>query len=117
MRSLLLLLVPLAIVLAAPAQAQTVVTGTILDDGGEPLPYATILVAGTTDGTATGGDGRFSFTTTAEGRRQLVARYVGYAPATRRVTLAGDTVRVSIQLRESLLNLDGAVVTADALAG
>ena len=111
MRPLLLL------VFARVCLAQTVVTGTVVDDDGAPVPYATVRIAGTTDGAASGGDGAFRFTTRAEGERRVEARFLGYAPAGRRVVLAGDTVRVTFRLREALLDLDGAVVSADALAG
>ena len=105
------------LVLCAPTAAQTVVTGTVLGGDGAPLPYATVLVVGTSSGTATDGEGRFAFTTRAEGERRVEARYLGLATAGVRVTLAGDTVRVALRLRETLLDLDGAVVSADALAG
>ncbi|MGB3544041.1 TonB-dependent receptor, partial [Rubrivirga sp.] len=107
---ILLLLVPAAV-------AQTVVTGTVLDGEGEPLPYATVLVVGTTDGAATNGQGSFAITTRAEGRQALEARYVGYAPSRTRLDLEGDTVRVTLRLLTELLDLEGAVVSADALAG
>ena len=103
--------------LAPAAAAQTVVVGTVLDGDSAPLPYATVLVVGTSSGTATDAEGRFAFATRAEGSHRIEARYVGLASAAARVTLAGDTVRVALRLREALLDLDGAVVSADALAG
>ena len=110
MRALVLLL------LAASASGQTVVTGVVTENG-QPLPYATVLVVGTGDGGATDGAGRFLFTTSASGAARVEARFVGMEPARARVELAGDTVRVALAIRESLLDLDDAVVSADALAG
>jgi hypothetical protein len=112
-----LVLALLALAAAPVAPAQTVVEGTVQDGDGAPLPYATVLVVGTSSGVATDGEGRFRFTTQAEGRQSVEARYVGLAPARARVTLAGDTVRLALRLHEALLDLDRAVVTADALAG
>ena len=102
---------------AQTAAAQTVVVGTVTDGDGAPLPYATVLVVGTASGAATDAEGRFAFATRAEGRHRVEARYLGLATAGAAVTLAGDTVRVALRLREALLDLDGAVVSADALAG
>ena len=111
-------MVRLLLALLAPAAAaQTVVVGTVTDDDGAPLPYATVLVVGTADGAATDADGRFAFVTRAQGERRVEARYLGLATAGTRVELAGDTVRVALRLRQALLDLDGAVVSADALAG
>ena len=103
--------------LAPAAAAQTVVVGTVSDDAGAPLPYATVLVVGTASGAATDADGRFAFSTSAEGPHRVEARYLGLETAGARVVLAGDTVRVALRLRASLVDLDGAVVSADALAG
>ena len=113
MRALLLLLLALS---AASVAAQTVVTGTVTGDG-EPLAYATVHVVGTGHGGASGARGRFRFSTASLGAAHVEARFVGYEPARVRVELAGDTVRVALRLRTSLLDLDGAVVSADALAG
>ncbi|MEM1117798.1 MAG: TonB-dependent receptor [Bacteroidota bacterium] len=100
--------------LARPALGQTVVTGAVTDGDGAPVAFATVLVAGTSDGAATASDGRFAFRTTASGRRIVEARFVGYEPARARVRLGADTVRVDLVLREQLVDLGAAVVSADA---
>ena len=58
MKKLLLLMVGLAI--GFTAAAQTVVTGTIVDESEQPLIGATIIVPGTTQGTSSDLNGTFS---------------------------------------------------------
>lgn len=57
-------------------QARTI-TGVVLDENGSPLPGANVYWAGTTVGTATDTDGRFSVSTEKSSKR-LVASYLGY---------------------------------------
>ena len=52
------------------------VNGTVLDESGLPLPGATILVKGTTNGTSTDFDGNFSLN--VQGGKELEISYVGY---------------------------------------
>ncbi|MEO0557692.1 MAG: TonB-dependent receptor [Bacteroidota bacterium] len=109
-----LLLLALLLASSLAVSAQTVVTGTVAGDDGALLPYATVLIVGTTDGAATDSEGRFGFTTTATGRQLVEARFLGLEPDRQRVELAGDTVRVELVLRESIQDLGSAVVSADA---
>ncbi len=55
----------------------TSVRGKITDQQGEPLPFATILVKGTTAGTVTDADGNYSLQL-PEGSNYLVFNYIGY---------------------------------------
>ncbi|MFL5578401.1 MAG: von Willebrand factor type A domain-containing protein [Gemmatimonadaceae bacterium] len=96
--------------------AAVVVTGTVTDDGGRPLDGATVFVEGEGRGTSTRDGGRYSIAlpaaTASRGRELAVtARMIGYRPATRRVAVAGDTVRVDFALVVSPLMLSELVVT------
>jgi len=59
------------------AQESTSVSGTVLDEVGEPLIGASVTVKGTTVGTVTDIDGTFTLRVPA-GARELQASYVGY---------------------------------------
>lgn len=59
MKKLLLLMVGLAVSFAA--QAQTIVSGTVLDEADQPMIGATVIVPGTTQGASTDINGTFSF--------------------------------------------------------
>ncbi len=95
------------------AQDPAVVRGQVVDAEGEPVPFANVQLAGTTDGAATGRGGRFRFATRHLGKVQLVATFIGYEPARRTLHLApGDTAAVRLVLRRVLIELGETAVTA-----
>ncbi len=77
--SLLLLIVPFG------AMAQVPITGVVRTDaaaGSSPLPSANVLWAGTTSGTTTDANGRFSLSPPSGWPARLVASYVGFTADT-----------------------------------
>ena len=54
------------------------ISGTVIDDSGEPLIGANIIVKGTTDGTVSDFDGSYSFTTSQSFPLVLVFSFTGY---------------------------------------
>ena len=46
--------------LALSAQTKITVSGTVLDENGQPLPGLTVLVENSTNGTITDADGRYT---------------------------------------------------------
>lgn len=94
---------------ASPATADNnfreVVTGTVLDETGAPLPGASVLVKGTTNGTISDLDGKFSIDVPADAI--LVISYLGYTPM--EVAINGQSV-ISIQLEQDDSELNEIVV-------
>ena len=88
------------------ALAQKTVTGSVLDDAGMPLPGATVLEQGTSNGVTTDFDGNYSIEV-AEGAT-LEVSFVGYTTATEQVG-AGDTLNFTLN---SDNELDEIVVSA-----
>lgn len=79
------------------------------------MPFVNVFLEGTTDGAATDRSGRFQFATSRQGRQQVRATMIGFESASRPVDLTpGDTVVVQLVLKETLLRLEEAVVTAQA---
>ena len=87
------------------AQEKTI-TGIVSDDQGLPLPAATVLIKGTTNGTSTDFDGRYSIT--ANTGQSLVFSYVGYA---NKEVLISDDAIVNITLAPDN-TLEEVIVTA-----
>ena len=83
------------------------VSGTVFDEQREPLIGASVLVPGTTVGTSTDAQGRYSVTV-PDGASSLQFNYIGYKSQTR--AIAGSTMNVVMQ--EDNARLDEVVVTA-----
>ncbi len=91
------------------AKAQTTVTGTITDAAtGIPLPGASIVVKGTTNGVSSDFDGNYSIDV-SKSTATFVVSYVGYA--TKEVAFTGSTP-LNISLSEDAEQLNEVVVTA-----
>ncbi|MFV0541002.1 MAG: carboxypeptidase-like regulatory domain-containing protein [Aestuariibaculum sp.] len=88
------------------AQGKTI-SGTVSDDSGLPLPGATVLVKGTTSGTSTDFDGKYSIK--ANQGATLVFSFVGYA--TKEITV-GASNSVNVTLAEDAAALDEVMVIA-----
>lgn len=90
--------------------AQRTVSGTVTDAGGEALIGASVLVKGTTTGTITDFDGKYSLSVPADGK-VLVFSYTGFE--TTEVELGASNV-LDVTLAEGTV-LDEIVVTASGL--
>ncbi len=75
MKRKLMLFMSLLLISIGMATAQTQVKGVVVDEAGEPVIGATILIKGTSQGTITDYDGNFALTTPANAT--LVFSYVG----------------------------------------
>jgi len=84
---------------------QSVVTGTVTDTNGIPLPGVAIVIKGTTTGTITNFDGEFSLTDVSEDAI-LQFSFVGMKPA--EIQLTGQTV-INITLEEETIGLEEVV--------
>ena len=86
---------PLPQVWIAPTAAyaqQSIVKGTIIDEFGEPVPGASVVVAGTTNGTITDFDGNFSLN--VKPGAELRISFVGYETQTVKAK-DGMTIKLS----------------------
>lgn len=88
------------------AQEKTI-SGTVSDDTGLPLPGATVLVKGTSSGTSTDFDGKYSIKVNSGD--VLVFSFVGYA--TQEITV-GSSSSINLSLEEDAESLEEVVVTA-----
>nr|WP_236263939.1 TonB-dependent receptor [Dysgonomonas sp. Marseille-P4677] len=87
--------------LVVAAQSKTV-TGTVIDETGEPIIGAVVKVSETTLGTTTDFDGRYSINL-PEDKNQLEYSYLGYE--TQIVTVSsGKTFNITLQPKEQLMN-------------
>ena len=85
-------------------QAQSI-SGTVTDDNGVPLPGATVLVQGTSNGVSTDFDGNYSID--ASSGDTLVFSFIGYASNS---VVVGSGLTINVALSPDI-TLDEVIVT------
>jgi len=100
-------LLTLFLFLPCMAWAQTTVSGKIIDEKGEGIPFATIVEEGTSTGTTTDIDGKFEFNVTKL-PTVLAVSYIGYKSKKETIT---SSENISITLIQDNFGLDEIVVT------
>ena len=85
------------------------VTGTVLDENGEPVIGAPVMLKHTKRGVTTNVDGQFSINTDGISKPVLRINYIGYSPKEVKVT---PGIPVNVTLEGSGVNLNEVVVTA-----
>jgi len=89
--------------------SQTTVSGSVVDDSGQPIPGANILVIGTSTGTVTDFDGGFTIKVNSKPPFTLQASSVGFETVTEEITK--DNQIVNFVLKEGT-SLDEVVISA-----
>lgn len=92
-----------AILMSMSAMAQQTVKGTVVDEAGQPVIGATVIVKGTTQGTTTGMDGRFQIAVPAKGEIQI--SFLGYITEN-----IADFSKTQFVLKEDRQNIEEVVV-------
>lgn len=95
-------------------QAQTTISGKVLDTKGEAIPSANIYIKNSYDGANSQLDGSFTFETSENGLQVLVASFIGYKTFEKQVDLNGKALLVEVVLVEEINKLDGVTITAGA---
>ena len=88
-------------------EATITVNGTVTDQNGEPIPGVNVVVVGTSTGTITDVDGRYSIQTEEDGA--LKFSFIGFN--TKTIEVQGQS-NIDVTLQEETLGLDEVVVTA-----
>ncbi|HEY0680282.1 MAG TPA: DUF5686 and carboxypeptidase regulatory-like domain-containing protein [Chitinophagaceae bacterium] len=89
------------------------VSGTITDSKGQPLPFASVLVKGTTRGTTANNDGQY-FLQLDPGNYTIVAQYVGYQRQEKTITVTNENSSLDFQLDLLDLSLKEVVIRPGA---
>lgn len=93
------------------ASSQTTVTGKVTEAvTGAPVPYATVVFVGTTDGAITDFDGNFS-ATTSSAVDSIAVTYIGFNRRVKAVQ-PGEKQVINFQMEESSTSLEEVVVIA-----
>lgn len=102
----------------APSESSRgAVSGTVVNDAGEPLSDVQIVDLTLQRGTTTEADGTYRLDRLPEGEHLLEFRFVGYRTVVREVQVtAGETTTVDATLQTRVLEADGVTVTGTARA-
>lgn len=78
------------------------------------IPFASVIVKGTTIGTVTDETGHYQLINLPEGEIALVVRVLGYKPQEKTIMAEADkTKEIKFELEEDILNIEELVVSAD----
>jgi outer membrane cobalamin receptor len=103
MKNLKTLLALAMLMIGGLAQAQTTISGTVVDETNMPLPGATVVVDGTSTGTSTDFDGKFSLTTD-ETSGVLTISFIGYGNEQARFDGAGNIGSIGLAPSADILD-------------
>lgn len=107
MKKILLLCFSLVFVLSAWAQEQVITGKVTSSEDGSALPGVNVVVKGTTNGTVTDADGKYSLTISS-GAESLVFSFIGFK--TTEVIISQRTI-VDVQLASDITELSEIVIT------
>ncbi|MEW6702852.1 MAG: TonB-dependent receptor [Bacteroidota bacterium] len=97
------------------AQNNGTISGKITDTKGEPVPYANVILVGTTMGAATDIDGNYILEKIPVGNYTLRITVIGYREANAKTNVtAGQITTQNFVLAEDVLQMEGVVITGTA---
>ncbi|MBZ9777744.1 TonB-dependent receptor [Psychroflexus sp. CAK8W] len=89
--------------------SQTVITGTVKDNSGIPLPGANVIVMGSDEGTTSNFDGKFELKTDRIPPFDIVISFTGFENSTVNISSKTQTIEVELELSSQL---DEVVISA-----
>jgi len=89
------------------------ISGTITDDKGNILPFASVFIKGSSTGTTSNNRGKY-FLDLPAGSYIIVCQYVGYARQEKGVTLTSESITLDFSLSIQQTNLKEVIVKAGA---
>lgn len=101
LKGLLPALLAMLLPFMASAQEARTVRGTVVDETGEPLVGVTIIVSGTSTGTITDFDGKYSVNVPASAKT-LVFNYMGYVKQS--VEIKGNRIDITMEPNQQLID-------------
>lgn len=118
MRSYFFTIILILSAIFLPILAQAQLSGVVLDEQNEPLPYASVYVRNSTNGTAANGNGEFQLNL-AKGDYEIVFQYIGYNQKIETVKIGDKPVRLRVKLTPNELVISEVTITgadpADAM--
>ena len=87
--------------------------GLVTSPSGEPLPFLTVYIDGTTNGTTTNADGKY-FLELKNGNYEVVFRYVGFETLKKAISISNEDVELNVEMKEQSVQLGTVIVSAES---
>ena len=93
-------------IFAFPWHVYSQVSGTITDVNGIPLPYATVYLEGTSIGTISNEEGKYTLELTRNDDYNIAYQYVGYKKALYNIRYSGSPIQkdIALLIDDNILN-------------
>lgn len=88
------------------------VIGVVSDASGDPVPFVTVYIQGTSTGTVSNLEGEYSLNV-EDGAHVLIYKFIGYAEHLESVNYQGEVLELDVILKEESIKIEEVVVTAD----
>lgn len=98
---------------ALAGNAQTQISGKVIDQKGNSIPGVNVYLKGTFDGSTTNAGGKFAFEATSSDSLTLIASFVGYQKYEKQ--LSGQTQGLVCELKEKVNELNAVSITAGTI--
>lgn len=95
-----------------PTSLWAQLSGVVYDENGEPLPYASVYVRNSTNGTVANAEGQYRLSLNP-GTHYIVFQYIGYKQQIEKIEIATKPVRLDARLEPSNLELSEVVITTE----
>lgn len=94
-----------------PLVLQGQIAGKVTNELGEPLPFATVYVRNTTNGTVANAEGNYRLNA-PKGKQEIVFQYIGYNPRIEKVQVSDKATVLNVQLEPSEMTFDEVVISS-----
>ena len=95
-------------------QAQTVITGSVLDNKKQAVIGASLTIKNSYDGATADSSGRFRFKTFEKGSQIIIVSAVGYKTVELPITISGAAMDFPVQIKQEITEISAVVITAGA---
>ena len=107
-----LLLVVCFVFSAFTATSQTIISGVVKSNKGQPVSGASVAIKDSYDGATSDSLGNFKFQTSETGEKVLVVTSIGFKVTEQKINIVGSELKSDIILREQPSELKAVVITA-----
>jgi vitamin B12 transporter len=94
--------------------AQTTISGNVVDSKENGIPGANVFIKDTYDGTTTDINGKFSFTTSEKGMQTLSASFIGFESFEEKINLDSSEIKIKIRMKDAVNELKTVTIAAGA---